>query len=278
MKEKLRRIELERHTFEWSKEELELWEDIKCIMEEDELAKGSGAEEIAKQYLDEKYGSEHVEDMRYPEDLTKFNSLIMDALEGRGFHSYNGEWWRYRKKHPERIDLLDIWSILKNLEDMAKAKNDTKALDLIGELQERFKDDIIDAYKFKELLGLLKGTKFDFIAVNDGRDEEKSKGSILFDAKYWDDGYRTPSINQRELEFYIGFANKGIPFYLLYLNKGREKLYECDIRKVRDNLSSFPMRNKGSSIFRIFPSENLYLKEVYFRDDDGFWKLKPSSI
>ena len=242
MREKLRRIESMHVSFEpedW-REELEPLRLYPYRMTDEDVKKGLEAEGFAKAWLYEKYGAEHVIDMTYPKRLTEINNLIVDALEGRECHNYVSEkdnpekpqyWDAYRKrvleKEPNRVDVLHIWSILKELELKV---NDDRAKELIKELKERFKD--LNAFGddgYLDSLGKLKGTKFDFIAVNDGRDVEHPKGIIFFDAKWWDNQYETPIVNMRELEMELEFATKGIPFYLLFWNEGRRWLYACEI-------------------------------------------------
>ena len=258
--------------------------DISCIMIDD----GLEPENEALKWLQKEFGDDHVEDMRYLSmtkkendkeitiSLTDFYNLIFDALEGIdriegiAYHNYRRKkpqyWDGYRRevleRHPNRTDVLHILSILKELEDMAKAKNDTKALDFIGELKERFKD--LDAEDFKTLLGLLKGTKLDFIAVD--------SGGIFIDAKNWDsivkmsekkgvtakelmskmtskikayertiffDAKKRPYIDKnqqitwRHLKHYLRFSEIGIPYYLLMWNAEVGKLYYCDIGELR---------------------------------------------
>jgi hypothetical protein len=260
------------------KEELELLEIFRYMgMTDKSVAKGLEGEEFAEAWLDEEYGAKNIINMTYPKELTETNNLIVDALEGREFHNYEWEkdnpekpkyWDRYRevalKKDTTRTDVLHIYTLLKNLEDMALKE----PLYLIGEIQERTKK--LNAYDFLNLLGELKGTKIDFIAVENGgifidakdwdsivKVSEKKEASakelmsemermikasvrriIFFDAKWWDNKHETPIVNMRELEMQMEFANKGIPFYLLFWNEGRRNLYGCDIKNL-------PLKFKG---------------------------------
>jgi len=306
----MRRIKLRTYYAQYSETHRERLKSVEIYrymtMTDANVRKGLEGEEFAKAWLDEKYGAKNVIDMTYPSmikrendekitiSLTDVNNLIVDALEGRGYHNYEPErgnpekpqyWDRYRERNPERIDFWSICSILKNLEDMAKAKTDTKALDLIGELQERFKK--LDASDFLILLGLLKGTKIDFIAVESGifidakdwdsivkvasakglmskikRMIKASVRAIFFDAKWWDNEYETPIVNMRELDMQMEFANKGIPFYLLFWNEGRRKLYGCDIKnlpfKFKGNYYKIPKNTKKKTylwLLKSFPKE-----------------------
>ena len=232
--ERLRRLKPIRKL---SKEERNSIDDIHAIRCDDYVEKGSNAEDKALEWLYQEFGDEHVEDMRYPEKLSEFNDMIVDALEGRGFHNYQWEkgnpekpkyWDRYRErvleKEPNRTDVLDLWSILKELEAKAKDWNDSKALKLIKETLLRFEN--LDAMEFLNLLGELKGTKLDFIAV------DKNGKVIFFDAKYWNDQYKNPMVNQGDLNFYKEFSDKGIPFYLLIWNEGRNTLFQSDVKEL----------------------------------------------
>jgi hypothetical protein len=261
------------------------------IMVEAFVDAGLKAENEALKWLLKNFGDKHVVDMRYPSmtkkendeeitiSLTDVNNLIVDALEGIdriegiAFHNYQGEygnpekpeyWDGYvrevLKKCPNRGDVLHIHILLKNLEDMAKAKKDTEALDLIGELQERFKK--LDASDFLTLLGLLKGTKMDFIAVENGifidakdwdsivKMSEKGASAkelmskmdrmikasarvIFYDAKNREHPDKDQVIKWRLLKHYLGFSEAGIPYYLLMWNDELRKLYYCDIGELR---------------------------------------------
>jgi hypothetical protein len=268
MKEKLRRIELMKGSFERSKEKLELLEIYRYNMTDKNVEKGLKGEKFSKEWLDEKYGAEHVIDMTYPRRLTEINNLIVDALEGRGFHNYEWEkgnpekpkyWDRYRKvtleKDPERTDLLHLWSILKELEKFAEERKDIRAKALIMELEERFKE--LDAKDFLNSLGELKGSKIDFIGV----ECEKCGRVEFYDAKYWDDDIYPDyaSVNQREYAFYREFSDKGIPFRLLYFAIESRCLYECRIEDLPTQLiqrgSSFLIPKKYLRLLKCFPKE-----------------------
>jgi hypothetical protein len=271
MTEKLRRIRLERRTFEL-KQDREWLEPIKLYsysMTEENRKKGLRAEEMAlEHYLNPLLQGKLPEpkldglfDMRYSDELTDYNTRLMNALRGIDFNEildYEPYSKRIIKEHPERkyevtrlvrrekkndgkADTQER-NLLEELRELVKGNEE--ALKIIDELDFRFKG--LDGYQFKHHLGTLLGSKFDWMGVRDGI-------TILYEVKsrFW--------LFEEEAKIYFRFSNAGIPFFILIWDEDKRELRRFDMKSFKPE----KMLNKygnytipRNETIRLFPRES----------------------
>jgi hypothetical protein len=220
------------------------------IMEGGKVAKGEEAEKFFYDKLCQKYGSDHVRDMTYPKELTNRISMLKDAVMGKDAHNVRNMKTIRKEKYGSKPKSAEEWMELdmgsercKNLMEYAElsdllsgldafCRDNKKALHIINKICVRLGDFHTDfgICRLLTLLGELKGTKFDFIAVNDGRDKKNPNGAIFFDAKAWDPIIcKEPMIDYDSLRYYLCFSLAGIPFYLLIRDSQSGEPYEFEI-------------------------------------------------
>jgi len=222
------------------KEELEPIELIRKSMSYVNQQKGELAEFASQLWLNLFLKVEtKVLDMRYDPEFTKLLNQLKEGFLGRGasedryFIKYrNAELFKLfkRKKEGEISDgeYFKEWLKLSNLkslmEKLGDLTQDEKALRIIGEIQCRFcgLDDDYGMPRFLKLLGLLRGTKFDWLVGIDGR-------PYLFDSKYWIDSNKNLVLDGDTIETYKEFRKVGLPFYLLIYCIDKEFLFQLDI-------------------------------------------------
>jgi len=214
------------------------------IMEDGKKAKGEKVEKFFYDKLCRKYGKNHVLDMTYSPELTERLNMLKDAMMGKDAHNVwsmkalrkekygcepkSAEEWMKLDMESERWKALMEYAQLSTLLSGfdALCRDNKKALDIINKICRRLGDFHTDfgILSFFTALGELKGTKMDFIAVNDGRDKKKPNGTIFFDAKSWIKG-----IDYDSLRYYLCFSLAGIPFYLLIRDAQSGEPYEFEI-------------------------------------------------
>ena len=213
---------------------------------------GEPTEEFFFDKLKKKYGKENVCDMRYPKKLTDRINMLVDAVMGKDAHA---TWKNQLKairnekygKEPERDEWMDLdingerWknlmeyvplsALISGLDSLCR--DNKKALSIINKICLRLRDYHTDygIKSFLKALGDLEGTKFDFIAVNDGKDKNHSHGVIFFDAKRWNSlkWKKGLPIEYGTLRECLHFRLAGIPYYLLIQDSKSGKPYEFEI-------------------------------------------------
>jgi len=230
MREKLRRIKLERRTFEakHDREELDLLTMLTASMKLINQQKGELAESATELFFHLYLDPEHWLPFTYPKELTQMINQLKDgflyqgASEGLYIRDRN-EMLRDEPKYTEKWLHLSNFKTLMN-ELACLSKDDESASAIIKEIQWRF-DGLDDDYgmpRFLNLLGELKGTQFDYAVRKDGK-------SIIFDSKYWLDSNKNLRLKKKKLAIYKDIRKLGIPFYLMIYSIDREYLIQFNI-------------------------------------------------
>jgi len=256
--ERLRKLKPKRSSFEWSKEKLEPIE-FYSIFTDEYIKKMIKSEEIAEAYLNGELRKGNLDDffdMRFPKELTDYNTKLMNALEGRYFneHPKNYEAFRkrFKKENPEkRYEAERLCektrsgdeSLLIQLKELVQGNEE--AIKIIDEIIFRFKE--LDGYMFKRYLGWLLGTKFDWMGVKDG-------WVTLYDAK------SSYIIDSSLAEYYLRFTKAKIPFFLLIWDEGSGELrgFEMkrfDPKKMINRYGDYTIPKEETVCLKIIPRE-----------------------